>query len=107
MPQISEAARILGEIKAHLGQIESSVVQLQTDVQKMSGGLAVVLSHTQENREQIDSLGGDIEAIFAELENSKKKQQIYRKKSSGLSNISLANLQKTMSVLQNWRRQRL
>ena len=107
MPQTSETARILGEIKTHLGQIESSVTQLQTDVQKMSGGLAVVLSQTQSNREQIDSLGGDIEAIFAELENSKKKQRIYKKRYNGSLNISLANLQKTMNVLQNWRRQRL
>ena len=107
MPPTDETARILYEIKTHLGQIESSVNQLQTDVQKMSGGLAVVLSHTQENKEQIDSLGGDIEAIFAELENSKKKQRIYRGKYNGLSNISLGDLQKTMSILQNWRRQRL
>ena len=107
MPPTDETARILYEIKTHLGQIESSVTQLQTDVQKMSGGLAVVLSHTQDNKKQIDSLGDDIEAIFAELENSKKKQQIYRKKYNGSLNISLANLQKTMNVLQNWRRQRL
>ena len=106
MPPTDETARILYEIKTHLGQIESSVNQLQTDVQKMSGGLAVVLSHTQENREQINGLSDDIEAIFAELENSKKKQQIYRKKYNGSLNISLENLQKTMNVLQNWRRQR-
>ncbi|MCP5414993.1 MAG: hypothetical protein H6961_10345 [Chromatiaceae bacterium] len=107
MPPTDETARILYEIKTHLGQIESSVTQLQTDVQKMSGGLAVVLSHTQENREQINGLSDDIEAIFAELENSKKKQRIYKKKYNGLSNISLGDLQKTMSILQNWRRQRL
>ena len=107
MPQTSETARILGEIKTHLGQIESSVTQLQTDVQKMSGGLAVVLSQTQSNREQIDSLGGDIEAIFAELENRKKKQRIYKKRYNGSLSTSLANLQKTMNALQNWRRQRL
>ena len=107
MPPTNETARILYEIKTHLGQIESSVMQLQTDVQKMSGGLAVVLSHTQENREQINSLSDDIEAVFAELENSKKKQRIYKKKYNGLSNISLGDLQKTMSILQNWRRQRL
>ena len=107
MPPTNETARILYEIKTHLGQIESSVTQLQTDVQKMSGGLAVVLSHTQENKEQINGLGDDIEAIFTELENSKKKQQIYKKKYNGSLNISLANLQKTMSVLQNWRRQHL
>ena len=107
MPPTDETARILYEIKTHLGQIESSVTQLQTDVQKMSGGLAVVLSHTQENREQINGLSDDIEAVFAELENSKKKQRIYRGKYNGLSNISLGDLQKTMSILQNWRRQRL
>ena len=107
MPPTDETARILYEIKTHLGQIESSVTQLQTDVQKMSGGLAVVLSHTQENREQINGLSDDIEAVFAELENSKKKQRIYKKKYNCLSNISLGDLQKTMSILQNWRRQRL
>lgn len=107
MPPTDETARILYEIKTHLGQIESSVTQLQTDVQKMSGGLAVVLSHTQENREQINGLSDDIEAVFAELENSKKKQQIYKKKYNGSLNISLGDLQKTMSILQNWRRQRL
>ena len=106
MPPTDETARILYEIKTHLGQIESSVTQLQTDVQKMSGGLAVVLSHTQENREQINGLSDDIEAIFAELENSKKKQRIYKKRYNGSLSTSLANLQRTMSVLQNWKRQR-
>lgn len=105
MTNSDETHRILGQIETRLGQIESSVKNLQHDVSEIAGGLAVVLNRTDENREKIRSFNNDIEAVFAELEASKKKVPTYNGKSRNLSNISLLDLQRTRAALQRWKAQ--
>ena len=93
-----ETHRILGQIETKLGQIESSVENLQHDVSEIAGGLAVVLNRSEENKKEVANLKISLDA-------SKKKHPIYNKKFSSLSNISLLDLQKTKRVLQRWKAQ--
>ena len=98
MPNSDETHRILGRIDTELGQIKSSVKNLQNDVSEIAGGLAVVLNRSEENKTEIG-------ALKIQLETSKKKQSLLRERFSSLANISPVDLQKTMLVLQQWRAQ--
>lgn len=91
-----ETHRILGRIETELGQIKSSVKNLQNDMSEIAGGLAVVLNRSDENKTEIG-------ALRTELDASKKKHPALKEKFSSLSNISPIDLQKTMLVLQRWR----
>ena len=103
MANNDETYRILGRIESELGQIKSSVSNLQRDVSEIAGGLAVVLNRTDENRDRLTRIDSDFENMIAELEASKKKHPTFKAKSKTLSNISLLDLQKTKRVLQQWR----
>ena len=107
MANTEETHRILGMIETRLGQIESSVKNLQNDVSEIAGGLAVVLNRTDENRDRLTRLDTEFNELLAELDASKKKAQNYKAKSRNLSNISLPNLQQTKRVLQQWKAQHL
>ena len=98
MPNSDETHRILGRIETELGQIKSSVKNLQNDVSEIAGGLAVVLNRSEENKTEIG-------ALKIQLETNKKKQSLLRERFSSLANISPVDLQKTMLVLQQWRAQ--
>lgn len=98
MPNNDETHRILGRIETELGQIKSSVKNLQNDVSEIAGGLAVVLNRSEENKTEIG-------ALKIELEASKKKHPSLMGKFRSLSNISPSDLQKTMNVLQQWKAQ--
>lgn len=98
MANNDETHRILGRIETELGQIKSSVKNLQNDVSEIAGGLALVLNRSDENKTEIG-------ALKIELEASKKKHPASKKESSSLLNISPIDLQKTMLVLQRWRAQ--
>jgi N-glycosylase/DNA lyase len=91
-----ETHRILGRIETELGQIKSSVKNLQNDMSEIAGGLAVVLNRSEENKTEVG-------ALKLELDASKKKQTTSKEKFSSLSNISPIDLQRTMLVLQRWR----
>lgn len=98
MSNSDETHRILGRIETELGQIKSSVKNLQNDVSEIAGGLAVVLNRSEENKTEIG-------ALKIELEASKKKHPAYKNKFKDLANISAIDLQRTMHVLQQWRAQ--
>lgn len=98
MSNSDETHRILGRIETELGQIKSSVKNLQNDVSEIAGGLAVVLNRSEENKTEIGILKTELEA-------SKKKHPAYKNKFKNLANISAIDLQRTMHVLQQWRAQ--
>ena len=98
MSNSDETHRILGRIETELGQIKSSVKNLQNDMSEIAGGLAVVLNRSEENKTEISILKTELEA-------SKKKHPAYKNKFKDLANISAIDLQRTMHVLQQWRAQ--
>lgn len=93
-----ELHRILARIETEVGQIKSSVGNLQNDVSEIAGGLAVVLSRSEENKTEIG-------IIKTELEANKKKRHNFRNNYGVLSSISEVDWQKTKRVLLQWRAQ--
>lgn len=88
--------RSLARIEAKQGQIESNIENLQNTVAEIAGGLAVVLSRSDENKSEIG-------IIRTELEANKKKRINYKSNYGILSNISEVDWQKTRLALSQWR----
>lgn len=91
-----ETRRLLARIETKLGQIESNVDNLQNNMSEIAGGLAVVLSRSDENKTEIG-------IIKTELEANKKKHTNFKSNFGSLSNISDVDWQKTRRALSQWK----